>query len=301
MPNLNTTLTRNLELPPIGAEMLWGFIEYQVTAGESFETSLAYAESHNEAPLPQSIIVDTTNMTAGTLYITWDLGGLNYPISVVYGSKSTFTVPAKKGVTFNVLFSTDAAGTTVRLDLTNFPQIPSASVLPSAPSQSVTVNNTQSSPVPSQIITAGTPVAVSNALPSQLVLSGSLVSTSNALPSEIVIGGSAVSATNALPTTPAAVVGTTGNAWNNASVAAGGVSATIDTVGARQVSAYGSVSASTTITVNVSADGKTWFPSTNSASLSAAGNFYLNFTTGARYIQLTSSAAATITATVSAK
>jgi len=266
---ITTALTKNLELPPIGAEMLWGFLVYPVLATAVYETNLKYMESTNQSPLPQSIIVDTTGMTAGSVDILWDLGDLNYPIEILAGNKQSFLVPAKEGVQFSVTYSADAAGTDMRLDLTNFPQIPMQDML-------------------SKNQIAGSNVNVTNG-------------AANPASTQNIVAGSPVSSTNPMPITGGAGIGANGNAWNAVAVAAAGVSATIDTIGNKQITAYGSVSAATTVSVNVSADGVTWWPSTQQAVLAAAGNFYLNFVTGARYIQLVSSAAATITATVSAK
>jgi hypothetical protein len=265
-----TSNTKNLELPPTSAEMLWGFLDYNVIAGGEYLTNLARANSNNSAPIPQSIIVDTTGMTAGSINILWDLNDLNYPIEILAGNKQSFLVPAKVGIEFSVTYSADAAGTLTRIDLTNFPQIPMQDMLSKnqTAGSNVNVTNGSTNPASTQPIVAGAPVSDTNPMP---VISEKVA------------------------------IGTNGNAWLAVAVAAAGVSATVDTLGDPQVSVYGSVSAATNISVNVSADGVTWWPSTQQAALTAAGDFYLNFATGARYLQLVSSAAATVTATISAK
>jgi len=208
-------------------------------------------------------------MSAGSVNILWDLSNLNYPIEILAGNKQSFLIPAKAGVQFSVTFSSDAAGTNMRLDMTNFPQIPMQDML-------------------SKNQTTGNKVNVTNG-------------PTNPASTQNIVAGAPISSANPLPITGSAGIGANGNAWSAAPVAGAGVSATIDTIGHEQITAYGSVSAATNVSVNVSADGVTWWPSTQQAVLAAAGNFYLNFKTGARYIQLVSSAAATITATISAK
>jgi len=266
---INSSLTKNLELPPIGAEMLWGFLDYPLIAGAEYTTNLKYAESQNQAPLPQAIIVDTTGMSAGSVNILWDLSNLNYPIEILAGNKQSFLIPAKAGVQFSVTFSADAVGSSMRLDMTNFPQIPMQDML-------------------SKNQTAGNNVNVTNG-------------PTNPASTQNIVAGAPVSGANPMPVSRPVAIGANGNAWLAVAVAAAGVSATVDTLGNPNISVYGSASAATTISVSVSADGATWWPSTQQAALGAAGDFYLNFTSGARYIQLVSSAAATITATISAK
>ncbi len=122
--NVMTTNTKNLELPPPSAEMLWGYLEYPCIANVQYETNLKNSTDRNISPLPQSIIVDTSQMTAGAINIVWDKGDLNYQLDVPYGVKQVFAVPAIPDCIFTVTFDADAAGGDVRIDMTNFPLIP---------------------------------------------------------------------------------------------------------------------------------------------------------------------------------
>ncbi len=122
--NVMTTNTKNLELPPPNAEMLWGYLEYPCIANVQYETNLKNSTDRNISPLPQSIIVDTSQMTAGAINIVWDKGDLNYQLDVPYGVKQVFAVPAIPDCIFTVTFDADAAGGDVRIDMTNFPLIP---------------------------------------------------------------------------------------------------------------------------------------------------------------------------------
>lgn len=122
--NVMVTNTKNLELPPPSAEMLWGYLEYPCIANVQYETNLKNTTDRNISPLPQSIIVDTSQMTAGAINIVWDKGDLNYQLNVPYGVKQVFAVPAIPDCVFTVAFDADAAGGDVRIDMTNFPLIP---------------------------------------------------------------------------------------------------------------------------------------------------------------------------------
>jgi hypothetical protein len=127
-----TTNTQNLELPPLSAEMLWGFLIYPTSASAVYETNLKNSVSRNITPIPQSIIVDTTSMAAGDITILWDKGDLNYSLVVPFGCKHVFSVPAIADCVYSVTFSAGAAGGDVRIDLVNFPLIPQSYSIVSA-------------------------------------------------------------------------------------------------------------------------------------------------------------------------
>lgn len=177
MTIINNTMysaqTQNLELPPPSAEMLWGYLLYPVVAGGTYNTNLKNTVSRNISPLPQSIIVDTSKMTAGSITIIWDEGDLNYEIDCPAGVKHTFTVPAISDCTYSVNFSATAAGGDVRIDLTNFPQIPQNYIISGVGSGSnVTVVNTSADPVP---VTDGTLAALVSATGNTQTTSGATV------------------------------------------------------------------------------------------------------------------------------
>lgn len=147
--NITSAQTRNLELPPPSAEMLWGYLNYPTVAGASYETNLKNTTSRNISPLPQSIIIDTSAMTAGSITVTWDKGDLNYEMTVPAGVKHVFGVPAIADCVYGVDFDASAAGGDVRIDLTNFPMIPQSYIVAGTVAGSnVTVVNTASQPVP---------------------------------------------------------------------------------------------------------------------------------------------------------
>jgi hypothetical protein len=124
--------------------MLWGHIDYPVGASADYETNLRNLNNLNVSPVPQSIIVDTTAMTAGSVTIVWDKGNINYRFAVPWGVKDVFTVPAVS-CTYGVTMSADAAapaGSNVRIDLVNFPMLPQSYNVQNAESKdSVSVNN----------------------------------------------------------------------------------------------------------------------------------------------------------------
>lgn len=97
------------------------------------------------------------------------------------------------------------------------------------------------------------------------------------------------------------VVGSHGNAWNNATVSASGTSTTVDCQYSHYISIFGNTDTATTLTIQVSQNGDDWYSTNNTIVMVGSGNFYQSLQSGARYLRLSSSAGAIITATISAK
>ncbi len=188
--------TQNLELPAYDEQMRWGY--YLINAALGAQTiSLKYQNERGAGIVPQGIIVDTTNYSGGTVNILWDVGDINFPISVGAGVQVSMVVPAKKDATFTVTPASGSSGT-IRLDLTNFPLLPvNLTSLSSGPGDAVTVTNSSSQPVPvtdqtlsGLISSIGTQTTSGVSTNTEIITSGAPVSSGNALPVSLSSGSS---------------------------------------------------------------------------------------------------------------
>ncbi len=175
---INFGAVKNLVLPPVAQQMRWGFLTYD-TADGVIDYNLKYAQQQGMALIPQSIIVNTQNLT-GDVTVVWDIDGVAFEVTCPPGIVQSYTVPAVDPPTFRIA---PAAGTTgmVRIDMLNFPLIPEAFAV----SSGADVTNPLTAPANVQIIVNGEPVAVNNPFFTEITFGGAAVSDTNPLPVQI--------------------------------------------------------------------------------------------------------------------
>ncbi len=178
---INFGAVKNLVLPPVAQQMRWGFLTYD-TADGVIDYNLKYAQQQGMALIPQSIIVNTQDLS-GDVTVVWDIDGVAFEVTCPPGIVQSYTVPAVDPPTFRIA---PAAGTTgmVRIDMLNFPLIPEAFAV----SSGTDVTNPLTAPANVQIVINGNPVSVTNPFFAEISVSGAAVSTTNPLPVEIASG-----------------------------------------------------------------------------------------------------------------
>lgn len=207
---INFGAVKNLVLPPVSQQMRWGYLTYD-TADGVIDYNLKYAQQQGMALIPQSIIVNTQNLS-GDVTVIWDIDGVAFEVTCPPGIVQSYTVPAVDPPTFSIV---PAAGTTgmVRIDMLNFPLIPEAFAV----SSGTDVTNPLTAPANVQIIVSGEPVSVSNPFFAELSVGGAAVGPNNPLTvqlgadgagesssypiyAQLLNGAAAVSGTSPLPT-----------------------------------------------------------------------------------------------------
>lgn len=193
--------TENLVLPSYNEQMRWGY--YLINAGlGNQQFSLKYENTRGNGIIPQGIIVDTTGYTGGNIDILWDIGDINFPITIAANTKVSLPVPAKPDVVFSVNPAAGSTGT-IRLDLTNFPLLPvNITNLTNITGSTVTVVNTSSQPVPvtdqtlsGLVSSLGTQTTSGVTTNTAIITSGSVVSSGNPFPVKTT-SGSTTAVTN---------------------------------------------------------------------------------------------------------
>lgn len=188
--------TKNLMLPKASEQMRWGYFNYDTSLGDVTE-NLKYQVQQGQALVPQSIIVNTQNLTK-SLTIVWDVGGVGFTFAVPPNVLQVFTVPAVDPPVFSLLPDAGSSGT-VRIDMLNFPAIPeNFMAINSVIGQNVNVTNPATAPVLTSLLMSGNPISLANPLFAEISQAGNSVTAANPLFAALSEGGLVVSPTNAL-------------------------------------------------------------------------------------------------------
>ena len=209
MSGIQFSAVRNLMLPKASEQMRWAYMTYDTSLGATTE-NLKYQQLQGEALVPQSIIVNTMQVSDST-DIVWDAGGLNFPLTIPPNVIQLFTVPALEPLRFSILPTAGSTGL-IRIDMLNFPGIPeNFQPVDALSGKNVTVANGATNPVVAALYQAGAVLSEANPIFAALSLAGAAISPTNPVPTiaepntatTLVFGTATAAGSTALPAPPA--------------------------------------------------------------------------------------------------